>query len=54
MGVWWWASVPETTIEHVTPPGANLFAELDFDPAEAAALKAQADAEIEQTLVLKQ
>lgn len=44
----------DTTIRHVTPAGYNLFAELGFDSAEAAALKAQADAETLQTLALKQ
>jgi predicted XRE-type DNA-binding protein len=43
----------DTEIRHVTPAGANLFADLGFDAEEAARLDAALRAEIDQALLLK-
>jgi predicted XRE-type DNA-binding protein len=43
----------DTEIRHVTPPGANLFTELGFDPEEAARLQTALHSEVDQALVLK-
>jgi predicted XRE-type DNA-binding protein len=43
----------DTEIRHITPPGRNLFAELGFDPDEAARLQTALDSEIDQALLLK-
>ena len=43
----------DTEIRHATPPGANLFAELGFEPEEAARLQTALRSEIDQALSLK-
>jgi predicted XRE-type DNA-binding protein len=44
----------DTTIRHVTKPGANLFLELGFTPAEAKRLQAASRKQINDTRLLKQ
>jgi predicted XRE-type DNA-binding protein len=44
----------DTEIRHVTKRGANLFAELGFEPVEAERLQAESRAQIDQTLALKE
>ena len=44
----------DTEIRHVTKPGANLFLELGFSPAEARRLHAASRKQINDTRVLKQ
>jgi predicted XRE-type DNA-binding protein len=44
----------DTEIRHVTKPGANLFLELGFEPAEAAVLQAASREQINATQLLKQ
>ena len=44
----------DTQIRHVTKPGANLFLELGFSPAEAKRLKAASRKQINDTQLLKQ
>jgi predicted XRE-type DNA-binding protein len=44
----------DTAIRHVTKPGANLFLELGFEPAEAALLQAASREPINATQSLKQ
>ncbi len=44
----------DTKIRHVTKPGANLFLELGFAPAEAKRLQAASRQQINDTQVLKQ
>lgn len=44
----------DTQIRHVTKPGANLFLELGFAPAEAKRLHAASRKQIDDTLRLKQ
>ncbi|RIX72457.1 helix-turn-helix domain-containing protein [Acidovorax cavernicola] len=44
----------DTAIRHVTPPGANLFLELGFTPAEARRLQAASHKQINDTRLLKQ
>ncbi len=44
----------ETEIRHVTTPGANLFLELCFAPAEAKRLDASSRKQINDTRLLKQ
>lgn len=44
----------DTKIRHVTKPGANLFLELGFSPAEAKRLQAASRKQINDTHVLKQ
>ncbi len=44
----------DTTIRHVTKPGANLFMELGFAPAEAKRLQAASRKEINDIQLLKQ
>ena len=43
----------DVKIRHVTKPGANLFAELGFEPAEAAQFQAELRQQIDQTQALK-
>ena len=43
-----------TEIRHVTKPGANLFRELGFSPAEAKKLQAASRKQINDTRLLKQ
>lgn len=43
-----------TKTEHVTPVGGNVFADLGFDPKEAAALKAEAARRIDVKLAAKE
>jgi predicted XRE-type DNA-binding protein len=44
----------DTEIRHVTKPGANLFLELGFTPAEAKRLQAASRKQINDTRMLKQ
>lgn len=44
----------DTEIRHVTKPGANLFRELGFSPAEARKLQAASRRQINDTRLLKQ
>ena len=44
----------DTEIRHVTKPGANIFLDLGFAPAEAKRLQAASRKQINDTLVLKQ
>ena len=44
----------DTEIRHVTKPGANLFLELGFSPAEARRLHAASRKQINDTRLLKQ
>ena len=44
----------DTEIRHVTKPGANLFLELGFTPAEAKRLQAASRKQINDTRLLKQ
>ena len=44
----------DTKIRHVTKPGANLFLELGFAPAEARRLQAASRKQINDTQLLKQ
>ena len=44
----------DTEIRHVTKPGANLFLELGFAPAEAKRLQAASHKQINDTRLLKQ
>ena len=44
----------DTEIRHVTKPGANLFLELGFTPAEARRLQAASRKHIDHTRLLKQ
>jgi predicted XRE-type DNA-binding protein len=44
----------DTAIRHVTKPGANLFLELGFPPAEAQRLQAASRKQINDTQLLKQ
>ena len=44
----------DTEIRHVTKPGANLFRELGFSPAEAKKLQAASRKQINDTRLLKQ
>ena len=44
----------DTKIRHVTKPGANIFLELGFAPAEARRLQAASRKQINDTQVLKQ
>ncbi len=44
----------DTVVRHVTKPGANLFLELGFSPAEAKRLHAASRKEINDTRLLKQ
>ena len=44
----------DTKIRHVTKPGANLFLELGFAPAEARRLQAASRKQINDTQMLKQ
>jgi predicted XRE-type DNA-binding protein len=41
-------------IEHVTPVGGNIFADLGFEPEEAARLLAEADQAISEKLAIKE
>jgi predicted XRE-type DNA-binding protein len=43
----------DTTIRHITPPDANLFAELGFSPDEAAQFQAEVQQQINHTRALK-
>jgi predicted XRE-type DNA-binding protein len=43
----------ESIITHVTPVGGNIFADLGFEPDEAARLLAETDAIISEKLVIK-
>ena len=44
----------DTQIRHVTKPGANLFLELDFSPAESKRLDTASRKQINATRLLKQ
>lgn len=44
----------DTTVRHITKPGANLFLELGFPPAEAKRLQAASRKQINDTRLLKQ
>jgi predicted XRE-type DNA-binding protein len=44
----------DTAIRHVTKPGANIFLELGFSPAEAKRLQAASRKQINDTRLLKQ
>jgi len=44
----------DTAVRHVTRPGANLFLELGFSPAEAKRLQAASRKQINDTRLLKQ
>jgi predicted XRE-type DNA-binding protein len=44
----------ETKPRHVTPVGGNVFADLGFEPREAAALKAQSQRIVSQKLAIKE
>jgi predicted XRE-type DNA-binding protein len=44
----------DTEMRHVTKPGANLFLELGFSPAEAKKLRAASRKQIHNTRLLKQ
>ncbi|CBW77246.1 Transcriptional regulator (plasmid) [Mycetohabitans rhizoxinica HKI 454] len=44
----------DTSIRHVTKPGANLFVELGFAPDEARRYQAKSQALISQTMALKE
>jgi predicted XRE-type DNA-binding protein len=44
----------DTSVRHVTKPGANIFLELGFSPAEAKRLHAASRKQINNTSVLKQ
>lgn len=43
----------ETQSMHITPAGGNVFADLGFEPAEAAALKAESQRIISEKLAIK-
>lgn len=43
----------ETRSTHITPVGGNVFADLGFDPKEAAALKAESHRIISEKLAIK-
>ncbi len=43
----------DTKIRHITPPGANLFAELGFEPAEAEQFHAELRQQVDQAKQLK-
>lgn len=43
----------ETTSTHITPVGGNVFADLGFEPAEAAALKTESQRIIWEKLAIK-
>jgi hypothetical protein len=43
----------DSKIRHTTPPGANLFAELGFAPAEAEQFQAELRLQIDQAKQLK-
>lgn len=43
----------ETKSMHITPVGSNVFADLGFEPAEAAALKAESQRIISEKLAIK-
>lgn len=43
----------ETKSMHITPAGGNVFADLGFEPAEAAALKAKSQRIISEKLAIK-
>ena len=44
----------DTKIQHVTKPGANIFLELGFEPAEATRLQAESQQRISDTRLLKE
>ncbi len=44
----------DTQSSHVTPAGGNVFADLGFEPAEAAALQAESKRIISEKLVIKE
>jgi predicted XRE-type DNA-binding protein len=44
----------DTSVRHVTKPGANLFRELGFSPAEAKRLHARSKRQIDDTKALKE
>jgi len=43
----------KSIIKHITPVGGNVFADLGFPPEEAAALKAESDRIISESLARK-
>ena len=44
----------ETTIKHITKPGANIFLELGFEQSEAATLHTESQQQISNTKALKE
>ena len=44
----------ESIIQHITPVGGNVFADLGFPPEEAAALKLESDRQIDQALTKRE
>lgn len=44
----------ETKSMHITPAGSNVFADLGFEPEEAAALKAESQRIISEKLLIKE
>lgn len=44
----------ETKITHITPAGGNVFADLGFEPEEAAALKAESQRIISEKLAIRE
>ncbi|STQ89277.1 hypothetical protein [Iodobacter fluviatilis] len=44
----------DTTIQHITPAGGNLFAELGFAPEEAQRYHAESKKQIDTNLMLKE
>lgn len=47
------SSKSKSNITHITPVGGNIFADLGFEPKEAAALKAESDRIISERLAIK-
>lgn len=43
----------DTTIRHITPPDANLFAELGFSPTDAEQFQVESERQINNTRALK-
>lgn len=44
----------DTESRHITPVGGNIFADLGFEPKQAAKLQAESKKEIAQTIAMKQ
>jgi predicted XRE-type DNA-binding protein len=47
------AAIPDNLAGHITPAGGNVFADLGFEPAEAAALYEQSQKVIAKKLAIK-